>query len=252
FCKPPIHGWTLRKLLKIRPSLARRLGEAYGPLARWTDWWMTHRDDDGDGVPQYNHGNDSGWDNATVFDHAANVEGPDLSAFLVIQMDVLADVAQRLGRPRDARRWSQRADELLARLIEHSWRGDRFIVPSSGDHATSAGDCLLPFLPIVLGRRLPEDIRRHLVAGLKQKGRFGTRFGLATESPRSPLYEPDGYWRGPIWAPPMILICDGLAEVGERALATDLAARFCRLCARGGFAENFDAVTGEPRANSGL
>ena len=31
---------------------ARR--NAYGPLTRWTRWWLTYRDQDGDGVPHYN------------------------------------------------------------------------------------------------------------------------------------------------------------------------------------------------------
>ena len=247
FCKPPVHGWTLRKLLAAGPSLRRRVREAYEPLRRWTEWWLACRDDDGDGMPQYNHGNDSGWDNATVFDVGPNVEGPDLAALLVVQMDVLAEVADGLGKPRQGRQWRKRADELLATLLSHCWRGDRFVAPRSGDHAVAAeGDCLLPYLPIVLGQRLPPGIRARLIDGLLRKGRFLTRFGLASESPRSPLYQRAGYWRGPIWAPPVLLICDGLTECGQAPAARDLAERFCRLCAAGGFAENFDATTGRP------
>jgi glycogen debranching enzyme len=71
-----------------------------------------------------------------------------------------------------------------------------------------------------------------------------TEHGLATESPRSPHYQPDGYWRGPIWAPPTLLAVHGLWRLGQRGLARDLARRFCLLCERQGFAENFDALTG--------
>jgi hypothetical protein len=39
---------------------------------------------------------------------------------------------------------------------------------------------------------------------------------------------------------------DGLADCGQAAVAKDLAGRFCRLCAKAGFAENFDALTGQP------
>jgi glycogen debranching enzyme len=38
----------------------------------------------------------------------------------------------------------------------------------------------------------------------------------------------------------------GLTEIGETKLARTIAQRFCRLCAKSGFAENFDALTGAP------
>ena len=105
-------------------------------------------------------------------------------------------------------------------------------------------DSLLNFLPLVLGERLPTDLRRPLIAGLLAPGRFLTDFGLATESPASPRYEPDGYWRGPIWAPPQLLIADGLQRMGEDPAARTIARRFCHAVAQSGCAENFDARTG--------
>lgn len=246
FCKPPIHGWTLARLMR-HPACAtpERLTALYEPLCRWTAWWFAYRDDDGDGIPQYNHGNDSGWDNATVFGDGMPVEGPDLSAFLILQMDVLAAVARRLGRGEDAAVWSGRADRLLDALLAHSWRDDHFVAPRSGSHTIASGDSLLPFLPLVLGPRLPASVRTPLVAGLTAPGRFLTDHGLATESVRSPSYEPDGYWRGPIWAPSTMLITDGLARAGEERWAHEISRRFCATVARSGMAENFNAVTGE-------
>jgi glycogen debranching enzyme len=100
-------------------------------------------------------------------------------------------------------------------------------------------------MPIILGRRLPRAVRTKLVSALKDRGRFLTDHGLATESVSSPLYEDHGYWRGPIWAPTTLIALEGLRELGEIEFARDLALRFCRMCAQHGFAENFDARTGE-------
>lgn len=247
FCKPPIHGWALNRLLAHAdlqtPTVYK---EIYRPLARWTEWWMKYRDYDGDGIPQYHHGNDSGWDNATVFDGGFPVEAPDLSAFLVLQMDALAALAARLGKTRPATQWKKRADELLARLIAHSWNGEQFVSPRDGTHEVfPEGDSLLNFIPIVLGKRLPKPIRDKVAAALRPGRRFVTPYGPATESPRSSLYEEDGYWRGPIWAPSTMHVIDGLERGGYRSLARTIARSFCDMCANHGFAENFDPLTGK-------
>jgi putative isomerase len=245
FSKPPVHGWTLRWMMKHTDFInLQRLAEVYSPMSRWTDWYFKYRDYDGDGIPQYNHGNDSGWDNATVFRGGPPVESPDLSAFLVVQMDVLADLARRLGKENEAREWSRRADDLLSRLLAHSWREDHFVAPLSGSHKVVDSQSLLLYLPILLGERLPELVRSKLIDGVKAEGRLLTPYGLATEELRSPHYESDGYWLGPIWAPSTLIIADGLEAAGEKTLARDLKLRFCRLVAKSGMAENFDARTG--------
>jgi putative isomerase len=246
FVKPPIHGWTLKRMLERTDFLnTEHLFEAYAPLSRWTNWWLTYRDADGDGLPEYHHGNDSGCDNDTVFAGGVPVESPDLAAFLVIQMDVLAEIADRLGKPSEAGEWRQRADELLERLLSAFWRGDHFVARCARSHDEIDVESLLLYLPILLGPRLPDNVRRHLITGLTQRDRFLTEYGLATESVSSPDYQADGYWRGPIWAPSTMLLVDGLNAVGEVEFARELSKRFCAMVARSGMAENFDALSGD-------
>jgi putative isomerase len=248
FCKPPIHGWTLAKMMKSRSLLTdRRLEEIYRPLCRWTDWWMKDRDCDGDGLPEYHHGNDSGWDNATVYDGGFPATSPDLPAYLIVQMDTLCTLAARLGRDRDAQRWKARAGELATRMVERLWNGRQFVTRKAftGD-VFPEGDSLLNHMAIVAGKRLPKDVRAKIAEALAPDGRFITACGPATESPRSPLYVPDGYWRGPIWGSETVLLVDGLARAGFRQQAREIARRYCDMCLKSGFAENFNADTGEP------
>ncbi|MFQ6115089.1 MAG: trehalase family glycosidase [bacterium] len=74
-----------------------------------------------------------------------------------------------------------------------------------------------------------------------------TEHGLATEALKSPYYESDSYWRGPIWAPSTYLIVDGLRRGGNYDLALKIARGFCNMIKNnaGGNYENFDAVTGK-------
>lgn len=247
FTKPPVHGWALREMRARGFELSQeQAAEAAEALEGWTRWWLEQRDEDGDGVPQYNHGNDSGWDNATAFAAGMPVEAPDLSAYLILQMEMLAELCGELGREAQKRRWQQEAAALQQRLLEHSWREDRFVAPRSGTHEVATeGDCLLLFLPLLLGSRLPTNVRHALMEGVAREGRFLTAHGPATESPRSPLYLADGYWRGPIWAPATHLLVCGLQSCGAPELARKVAKRFCATVAQSGCAENFHALSGE-------
>ena len=244
YCKPPVHGWALRRIMEHITLSPLQAEEAYNRLSKWTEWWLSCRDYDGDGLCEYNHGNDSGWDNATAFSMLPPVATPELQAFLVIQMDVLAELAQKLRRPADACLWKEKADQLLHRLVSVLFVDDLPVVIRSGSHETVPNDSLLPYVSIVLGPKLPERIRRRMVDVLAGE-KFRTSHGFATESPKSRHYRSDGYWRGPIWAPSTMLLLDGLSRCGETALVRKIAAQFANMVTVSGFAENFDAVTGE-------
>lgn len=128
FTKPPIHGWTLRRMWEQNNFVTEeKLREIYQPLVKWTNWWLTYQDSDHDGIPQYNHGNDSGWDNSTIFHKGTPVESPDLSSFLVLQMEVLSEIACKLGKNDDARKWMEDSQRLISRMIDHFWNGQRFV-----------------------------------------------------------------------------------------------------------------------------
>ncbi|WP_455616909.1 amylo-alpha-1,6-glucosidase [Eisenbergiella sp.] len=244
FCKPPIHGWALSEIMKNTTLSQEQLQEAYVRLDRWTRWWLDYRDSDGDGICEYLHGHDSGWDNATVFGQEDNPELPDLSAFLILQLETLGELAHKLGKGREEAWWRQRAQDMLEAMLKHCFRAGRPRALASGSHKEIKSESLLLYLPLLLGKRLPEEIRRSLLCSLKNDG-FLTEYGFATEKTDSELYEPDGYWRGPIWAPPTLFLVEGLYLTGEKEWALDIARRFCRMAAKSGFAENFNALTGE-------
>ncbi|HBS44624.1 MAG TPA: hypothetical protein DEA91_09540, partial [Paenibacillus sp.] len=244
--KPPIHGWTLVWMMQRTDYIKEsHLREVYGPLSKWTNWWFHYRDNDKDGIPQYNHGNDSGWDNSTAFNNGIPVESPDLAAFLILQIELLAEIAGLLGLTDESTAWRRLGEETLEKMLRHFWKDGRFTACRSGTHEASDGDSLLLFVPILLGKRLPEPILRALLDGLRDESRFLTPNGWATESVKSPYYTPDGYWRGPIWAPSTMLLVEGVAAAGDVELASEVARRFCNMLNKSGMAENFDALTGQ-------
>ncbi len=246
FSKPPVQALLLNWIRTHAPEFwtVARIEALYPTLARFTQWWLDHRRTPGDRLCYYLHGNDSGWDNATMFDASVPLISPDLNAFLVVQQQLLAEMASILEMPAEPQRWRQSAEAMLDALLERLWRSDRFVAIRTADGAVVDSESLIPNMPIVLGPALGDEVVAALVERLEG---FVTEWGLATERPDSPHYDGDGYWRGPVWAPSTLLAVEGLRCAGRDELADRIARNFCHLCRQHGFAENYDAVTGAAR-----
>ena len=247
FVKPPVHGWTLSHLINLGVATPERIADIYPRLVAWTNWWLAYRDLNGDGLPVYFHGCDSGQDNSTAFDaEGFPSTSPDLAAFFALQLRCLSRVATMLGLPDEARRWADLEEQTIHSMVSKLWGPDGFSPRGSvdNDQLRGASTSQVVFIPLLLGEALPADVRESLVEQFLSSGLL-TEHGVASESPASPSYEPDGYWRGPIWAPTTLLIADGLARCGRPDLTELIAQRFLANCDINGFAENYDAVTGK-------
>lgn len=245
-CKPPIHAWAYKKLRENNNYFNNKqiIEQVYMSLSKSTQYWLTHRRKDDSKLPVYNHGNDSGWDNASIFHVGIPVEAPDLTAHLIYQMDLLSEMADEIGKIQEGEMWKGKADELNELLIKRLWDGSQFIAIYEPDGSIIPyKQSLILTLPIVIGYRLPQDIKEKLIESLKNN--FACEYGLATEAYNSPLYKKNGYWLGPVWAPVMYIIVDALNQLGYDDLAKDYAKRFCEATLIGGMAENFDPMTGE-------
>jgi glycogen debranching enzyme len=250
--KPPVHGWALQHLMRSMPVSREQLREVYEPLRNWTNFWLKHRNLDGDGLPCILNPNES-FDNTTSNTLFGPVKPPEIAAYLAIQLEVLGKVAQQLGHEQDARAWQSRSKTMVDTLVRVLWneQAGKFQARRVPDGKTAEGDCIYSDVPIVLGRRLPEAIVQGITKALKEPGRFLTPYGLASEALNSPRYEPRSYVKGPVWAPPCTFIAEGLDNVGEKALASQIRRSFMNVCLQHGMDEHFDAKTGTPAGDPG-
>ncbi len=166
-------------------------------------------------------------------------------AFLIKQLDYLELLAKKLVKEEEAQEWRTRSDRMLNILITDFWNGKKIISKNIvKENASLANTCLLSYIPIILGNILPKEKQTKMIKSLKSEG-FITAYGLATESIKSKNYESDGYWRGPIWAPTTFLVTDVFFQSGKKTLALELCQKYMALCQKSGFAENYNALTGE-------
>lgn len=243
--KPPIFLYAYEKLMEMNDYFKdeKRLRKVYNSSKKVISYFEEYRTYEGR-LPHYKHGNDSGWDNASLFHEGMPVEAPDLASFLIRACDILAKFAPLLGEEADARLYKQKADHLFSLLMERLHDEVGFF----GRHGQAAEkipirSSLILRLPVLIGYRLDKEIMDKLIADLEAN--FETRFGFATECPESPYYKENGYWLGPIWAPVTYLFIDAMAESGYVEAANRISDKFLDLTLSGGMAENFDPFTGK-------
>lgn len=238
-CKPPFQGlafdwlWNHADMTQLRAEDYKRL---YEPLAKWTLWWFDYRDSDRDGIPQYSHPDESGWDDGSIFSKGVPVESPDLCAFLILQTEALGKMAGKLGRHFEEKIWMEKSKCLLRNMLKEFWDGEHFVAKLSGSHEIVGGRCVALYQPIILGKRLPADVLEKLIRDLSDENGYLCEHGIASEHPNSSLFEiQNGFCRGVVVSPVQLMMVLGIKESGEDDLAKEIAYRFCRKVARDGF-----------------
>lgn len=244
--KPPIHAWAYKKMIEKNSlfSEINYLKPMYESFVENTQFWLNYRVHPYTGLVYYTHGNDSGWDNASIFTNGMPVSSPDLVAHLIRQLDVLSNMASALKIDEDEKKWKALADDYFNVLIEKYYFDNQFVALNAltGEKIQNKTSGLL-YMPTILSYRMDKNRIKELVGGLLSK--FESNYGLATEELTSNRFKGDGYWLGPIWAPQTYLFVDALIEAGFTNDAYRIAEKFCDATLIGGMAENFNPITGE-------
>ena len=241
FVKPPVQGWMYKQMIKRNPEFAtpHALEEVYFDMKRNTDWWLNLRGD----VPSYYHGNDSGQDNSTCFDKSEHIETSELIAFLSVQCSFLSEAAETLGYPTDKRVYAQLAKELAEKAVKDYWDGERIFVRLAETGEPYYCNALMPLRVIVLEDMLPKEIQEYIVKQITEH--HLCKGGIASEALDSPMFVEDGYWRGAVWAPDVVMFVYALRNLGYTELADEIAENYKSSICKYGFSENTSAITGK-------
>ena len=231
--KPPVHGWSILEIMRhrdLKKEVSReKLEELYTAVGRWGQWFLDCRDEDGDGIPAYEHGDETGFDDCTLFIDHMQMASPDLPAYLILLYEAEGKLARLLDKPEEADAWEKKSKTMLDRMLELMWDGEHFrgIDPWTGEKVMSRN--LIHYIPAVLGDRLPSEVLDKLADDLLVEGKFLTPWGLSMEELDSDWFEPSGrsIARGNIVPPSMLFICAGLLRSRRRDAGKIIAERYC-------------------------
>lgn len=242
----PLLGWGVWNYIVATGDqvLARR---ALPALERNIEWWLSIRDPRGTGLAECADPFEI-WDDTPRLDHGP-IHPVDINAYLAIQMKVCAKLAVSQGDSAKATLWRQRYQSHIARLHDRLYcsRDNLYYDRVAGSDEllrlktpASFMPLLLMDLPLGMERR-KDMIRRYLLSPRFFYG--AVPFPVVAYDELT--YQPDKWWRGPMWPPISCLMLEVLQRNGFDAEHHAAVAKLhASLLADGEFHELFHSQTG--------
>jgi len=223
---------------------------------------LTHRDAS-TGLFFWDNAMQSGADNNPAISNDpewhASILSCDINAFMFKEYEALASIADKNGKPDDARRFVATSNEIQVALNTHLWSDEDGTFwnrnKTTGEPVRRVS--YSNFIPLWAGMASQDRGRTMVERYLWAKEHMLTPHGLRTLSLQDPLYnnektiQPHSNWQGPIWVIANYFYFEGLRGYGFDAEAKDLAQRLAKVCLDdiegcGSMHENYHAETGEP------
>jgi len=205
----PVHGAAMEYIFNVSdPKNLKqdKITELYFRMSKYAEWFLTKRDRNKSGIPQYYHPDESSWIDLKAFKNIRPVQSADLLALMVLLTEYSGKLANMAGFESEADKWFKESRRLINILESEFWNGEKFI---SKDAQT--GECvetgpMASLLPVILGKRL----RREIIDTIEKR--------LEKEAENLNILSPAWF-----------LIIMGIKNAGKKELALDLARQFCDL-----------------------
>jgi len=205
----------------------------YTRLVKYLDYWFWFCDFDKNGLSVWDSADHSGMDNQDSRAgglYAMTMEGADLNAYLVRELQAMAILAENLGHRQDSQGFREHARRLGQRVNDVLWhdedgfyydRNERTGLPVK---VKSVAGFMPLWADIVPSDRAERIIRKHLV----NPDEFWLAYPIAGYARTEPDYyqERGGSecnWRGTTWVPANYAVFHGLMRLGYRDIAEALA-----------------------------
>ena len=153
---PPVYGAALTGL-NLAGADKAQLKAFKEDLAKVTEWWFRERSA-GDAC-FYAYPHECGAAGKPAFPAPRPCVSPDLLSYLILNCSALGAMSKALGE--DAALWAGREEKLKAALMG-LWNGKTFLCRDALNGETAPAPRLLACIPLILGSKLPEDIRKAL------------------------------------------------------------------------------------------
>lgn len=190
-----------------------------------------------------------------VVGYSINQESVDLNAYLCAEKGYLSQMADVLGKKREAKQWSKEQHQLQKQIQKKMYdkktgyfydlqlldSGKTKLLVNRG----RGPEGWIPLWANVANHHQAQTVRNVMMSDSE----FNTYMPLPTVSKSSPAFAPNKYWRGPVWMDQALFGIEGLKNYGyqrgAKQLATNLFNHAEGLLGDGSIRENYNPLTGE-------
>ncbi len=251
------------------------LRDTFDPLLRWNRWWNEHREFEGylvlgtDAANRPINPDDTavgtlqgakyeGLDNSPMYDDAPfhsdtnrmHLADVGIMGLYVADCRALAEIADILGKPGEARELRARGERYGARL-QTLWdeKTGMFLNKNLDTGILSPRMSPTNFYPLVGKVATPRQADRMVREHLLNPAEFWGDWVIPSIARSDPAFKDQDYWRGRIWGPMNYLVYLGLLNYdlpdARRQLAQKSLALFNKeWMEKGHVHENYNAITG--------
>jgi hypothetical protein len=250
----------------------------YDKLLTWNRWWDKNRSTDGllcwgsapyekvtyrywetTGVNgTFGGALESGLDNSHMYDsvpfdkerHMQKLNDAGLSGLYVMDCDLLAKIADELGKSKDAKELRKRGD-FYRKNLSKLWDEERGLYYNLYTDSGKFSRRISPtnFYPLLANAPTQQQAERMVNEHLLNPEEFWGEWVIPATPRNDPAYKNNTYWRGRIWAPLNFLVYMGLRNYNLPEARKALSEKSKNLLLKGwlkdGYVfENYNADTG--------
>ncbi|NLM52316.1 MAG: hypothetical protein GX197_05795 [Firmicutes bacterium] len=164
----PLYAFTVSRLIasdEIKAISHEKLLTFYKAMTRAVNWWLEQRTD-ASGLSFYAYYHECGWP-GEISHCQLPVAAPCLTAYLALAAEALAKLATLLGKTEEAKFWEEKYRQQFTALTQKLWRDNRFVCLGIQTGTVYPLEGMLNFMPLILGKRLPETISLSLAEKAK-------------------------------------------------------------------------------------
>jgi len=252
------------------------LEEAFAPLLRWNRWWSEHRDiqgylawgsdgdnrsgnlDDGSRGTRAGAILESGLDNSPMYDtatynsqsHLLEYADVGLMSMYVADCDALAEIAEALSKPAEAKELKERGARYRTTLAT-LWDEHTGIFLNKDLHTGQSSTRLSPtnFYPMLAHAATSDQAKVMIEKHLLNPREFWGEWVIPSIARDDPAFGDQDYWRGRIWGPMNYLVYLGLSNYDDPKVRGEFARKSYSLflkewSEKGHVHENYNTLTG--------
>jgi hypothetical protein len=239
FTQPPLIGWSAMRLCVEEENIGEENTNAhiqlfFDALKAYHHWLNTERRLPG-GLYYWIHPYESGVENAPRFGSRDEkcqtdtncIAAPDLSAYMVLQCEALAGMAQRLGETTTAADFEAEAQRIRKQMNEQLWHEEDGLYYDRNEQTGTfiRSHTIASLIPLAAG--VPDEQRaKRLRDVICDASAFGSPIPLPSVALNDPDFEKD-MWRGPVWINTAYLVLEGLRRYGFIQEYATLTWRLC-------------------------